>query len=197
MIQTLIAALEGPGAPFMYAIALALALGLSVGIERVWMLWFSWSIDQAAVLQGIDGDESFDLEGTVKDTPLRSIVEAGTSAQSAEQAWDAMGSAGVLVEARIRDRIPYLMMVGNVATMVGLLGTVYGLIMAFSGLDDASAVERSARLSEGIATAMATTAWGLMVGIPAIAAHAVVQRRAQQTLAFYEAVAGRIAASKR
>ncbi len=108
-----------------------------------------------------------------------------------------MGSAGVLVEARIRDRIPYLMMVGNVATMVGLLGTVYGLIMAFSGLDDASAVERSARLSEGIATAMATTAWGLMVGIPAIAAHAVVQRRAQQTLAFYEAVAGRIAASKR
>jgi biopolymer transport protein ExbB/TolQ len=181
----------------MYAIALALALGLSVGIERVWMLWFSWSIDQAAVLQGIDGDESFDLEGTVKDTPLRSIVEAGTSAQSAEQAWDAMGSAGVLVEARIRDRIPYLMMVGNVATMVGLLGTVYGLIMAFSGLDDASAVERSARLSEGIATAMATTAWGLMVGIPAIAAHAVVQRRAQQTLAFYEAVAGRIAASKR
>ena len=89
------------------------------------------------------------------------------------------------------------MMVGNVATMLGLLGTVYGLIMAFSGLDDASAVERSARLSEGIATAMATTAWGLLVGIPAIAAHTFIDRRARHTLAFYEAVAGRVAAGKR
>jgi len=44
---------------------------------------------------------------------------------------------------------------------------------------------------------MATTAWGLMVGIPAIALHAVVDRRARHTLALYEAVAGRIAARKR
>lgn len=197
MTQTLIAAIEGPGAPFMYAIALALALGLAVGIERVWLLWFRWNLDEDAILQRMTDQGPDDLKEVVGHTPLASIVESGMQAQSADQAWDVMGSAAVLVEARVRDKIATLMMVGNVATMLGLLGTVYGLIMAFSGLDDASAVERSARLSEGIATAMATTAWGLLVGIPAIVGHSFIDRRARQTLAFYEAVAGRIAAGKR
>ena len=197
MTQTLIAALDGAGAPFMYGIALALALGMSVAIERIWLLWFHWKIDQDALLSNMDGADLDSATAQAKDTPLSPIMAAGLQAASAEAAWDAMGSAAVLTEAKIRDRIPYLMMVGNVATMVGLLGTVYGLIMAFSGLDDPSAVERSARLSEGIATAMATTAWGLMVGIPAIALHALIERKARHTLALYEAVAGRIAASKR
>ena len=166
MTLTLIAALEGPGALFMYAIALALAMGLAVGIERVWLLWFKWTVDMSTVMGALSDDQA--LREAVSHAPLSSIVEAGLQAKSADEAWDAMGSEAV-----------------------------YGLIMAFSGLDDASAIERSARLSEGIATAMATTAAGLLVGIPAIALHALVERRVQHTLALYEAVAGRIAASKR
>lgn len=195
MTLTLIAALEGPGALFMYAIALALAMGLAVGIERVWLLWFKWAVDMSTVMGALSDEQA--LREAVSHAPLSSIVQAGLQAKSADEAWDAMGSEAVLVEAQVRDRVSYLMMVGNVSTMLGLLGTVYGLIMAFSGLDDASAIERSARLGEGIATAMATTAAGLLVGIPAIALHALVERRVQHTLALYEAVAGRIAASKR
>ena len=197
MTQTLISALEGAGAPFMYGIAVALALGLAVALERSWLLWLRWRLDGDKLLARLDSGDVQGVRSMVVGKPLAPIVDAGLDAASADAAWDAMGSAAVLVEAKVRDRIPYLMMVGNVATMVGLLGTVYGLIMAFQGLDDPSAVERSARLSEGIATAMATTAWGLMVGIPAIALHAVVDRRARHTLALYEAVAGRIAARKR
>jgi biopolymer transport protein ExbB len=81
--------------------------------------------------------------------------------------------------------------------MLGLLGTVYGLILAFSALGDTSAGERAVRLSEGISTAMATTAYGLMVGIPALAAHAWLDGRARELTAQLEAVAGRIALSKR
>jgi len=195
--QTLISALDGPGAPFMYAIALALALGLAVGIERVWLMWFKWRLDGEALLQKLSDGDAAGAQALADGQPIAPILDAGLSAVSADAAWDAMGSAAVLAETKVRDRISYLMMVGNVATMLGLLGTVYGLIMAFSGLDDASAVARSARLSEGIATAMATTAFGLMVGIPAIAAHALVDRRARHILALYEAVAGRIAAGKR
>ena len=77
--------------------------------------------------------------------------------------------------------------------MLGLLGTVYGLIVAFQGLGDASAVERATRLSDGIATAMATTAYGLLVGIPALAAHAFLEGRVQQLLAFSEAAASAVA----
>ena len=197
MTQTLISALEGPGAPFMYAIALALALGLAVGLERFWLLWMKWSVDSEMLLSKISEGDATAAQQMVQGQPIAAIVQAGCAAESADAAWDAMGSAAVLAETKVRDRISYLMMAGNVATMLGLLGTVYGLIMAFSGLDDASAVERSARLSEGIATAMATTAWGLLVGIPAIAVHAVIDRRARHLLAVYEAVAGRIAAGKR
>ncbi|MDP6935093.1 MAG: MotA/TolQ/ExbB proton channel family protein, partial [Myxococcota bacterium] len=78
-----------------------------------------------------------------------------------------------------------------------LLGTVYGLILAFSALGDASAVERAARLSEGIATAMATTAWGLLVGIPALAVHAVLEGKAGRLLSICEAAASLVAASRR
>jgi len=195
--QALISALNGAGAPFMYGIAVALALGLAVGLERLWLLWFQWNLDSDAVLELLETGQPEDVESMTRGTPLAPIVKAGFQANSADGAWDAMGAEAALAEAKVRDRISYLMMVGNLATMIGLLGTVYGLIMAFAGLDDASAIERSTRLSEGIATAMATTAWGLLVGIPAIAAHAMVDRRARRTLALYEAVAGRIAASKR
>ena len=76
--------------------------------------------------------------------------------------------------------------------MLGLLGTVYGLIFALEGLDQASNLERTARLSEGIAAAMLTTAWGLMVGIPAMIAHNVLSNKAEQILAFCESTAARI-----
>ena len=97
----------------------------------------------------------------------------------------------------MRERVPYLATVGNVATMLGLLGTVYGLILAFTGLGDASAVERAQKLSEGIATAMSTTAFGLLVGIPALALHAFLDGRATRILRFCESVAARVATTRR
>jgi biopolymer transport protein ExbB/TolQ len=84
-----------------------------------------------------------------------------------------------------------------VATMLGLLGTVYGLILAFSALGDTSAGERAVQLSEGISTAMATTAYGLLVGIPALAVHAWLEAQARAALAQIEASAGRLAARLR
>ena len=108
-----------------------------------------------------------------------------------------MGAQAALVEGKVRARVDYLATIGNISTMLGLLGTVYGLILAFSGLGDASAAERTARLSEGIATAMATTAWGLLVGIPALGFHAIIAGKAARILSFCEAVAGELAAARR
>ena len=87
-------------------------------------------------------------------------------------------------------------MVANVATMLGLLGTVYGLIFALEGLDQASAVERTARLSTGIAAAMITTAWGLIVGVPALIAHNYISNAANQILAFCESIAAALMAQQ-
>lgn len=195
MLDALLEAFSGPGAAFMYAITAILALGLAVVIERGFLFWIKWRIDEAAVLGQLRAGELEAAAGQTAAHPVGAIVSAGREAAEGTH-WDAMGAQAALAEAQVRNRVDYLATIGNISTMLGLLGTVYGLILAFSGLGDASAAERTARLSEGIATAMATTAWGLLVGIPALGAHAVVAGKAARILATCEAVASELAAAR-
>ena len=197
MQEALTEAFIGPASGFMYAITAVLALALAVTLERVYLLWGVWRLDVGAVTAAVaSGDYSGAAQAAGKH-PAARLIAAGGGAAEAEAAWDAMGAESALVESEVRARVSYLAAAGNVATMLGLLGTVYGLIYAFSGLDSASAVERTARLSEGIGAAMVTTAWGLIVGIPALAAHAAVEGRVARVLAECEALAARVALSLR
>jgi len=197
VLDTLLNAFTGPGAGFMYAITALLALAVAVTIERCFTLWLRWRIDEEQALTLARDGQLDALVSATEEHPVGMLVSAGATGAAGEAAWDRMGAAAALLERAVRHRIPTLSAVGNLATMLGLLGTVYGLILAFSGLETASAVERSTRLGAGIATAMATTAWGLLVGIPALAAHAVLEGRARRLLAFSEALAGSIAATRR
>ncbi len=191
MLDSLIAAFQGPGAGFMFALTAVMAFGLAVLVERTWFLVLRWSVDEDGVL-GTLAQNPTDALGALAGHPARSIVKAGLDAPP-DAVWDAMAAAAARVQVQVNERVPYLASVGNIATMLGLLGTVYGLIVAFQGLGDASAVERATRLSDGIATAMATTAYGLLVGIPALAAHAWLDARVQKVLAFCEAAASVVA----
>ena len=130
-------------------------------------------------------------------SPKALVLAAGNEQSDAEAAWDAMGGAAAAQQERVRRRIGALGAVANIATMLGLLGTVYGLILAFSALGDAGAGEKAVRLSEGISTAMATTAWGLVVGIPTLGLHALLDGIARARVAEIEAAAGALAASLR
>ena len=197
MLETLLGGFSGPGALFMFAITAALAFGLAVAIERAWLFWVRWRIDEGALLSAVAQGDLASARAEAANHPVEGLVRAGADAPGPEAAWDAMSAKAALIEARVVHRVPYLAAVGNISTMLGLLGTVYGLIIAFTGLSDASAVERATRLSDGIATAMATTAWGLMVGIPALAVHAWFDGKAQRILALCEAVAAYVAASRR
>lgn len=181
----------------MYVLTAVLALGLAVAVERLVVLWGRMRIDEASVLAALHGGDLDAASASSGAHPVARLIGAGAAAASGEEAWDQMTAEAALLERDVRQRVHWLAAVGNVATMLGLLGTVYGLILAFSGLGDASAVERASRLSEGIATAMATTAYGLVVGIPALAAHALVEGRAARILGFCEAVAARVAALRR
>lgn len=198
MLDELLQAFSGPGAGFMYAITAVLAFGLAIVVERGWLFWIRWRVDDEAILSKVEEGalaEAMNLAGA---HPVSRLLAVGGAVKGgAEAAWEAIEGEAPLVESTVRRRVHYLATVGNIATMLGLLGTVYGLILAFSGLSDASAVERATHLSTGIATAMSTTAWGLLVGIPALAAHALLEGKASRVLALCEAVAGRIAAWQR
>lgn len=191
MLSSLLGAFEGPGAGFMYALTAVMAFGIAVLLERGFLLLWGWRVSEDELLRALGTDPAAALSrlGT---HPSARVVRAGLEAPQAA-VWDAMGAAAARVEVRISQRVPYLATVGNIATMLGLLGTVFGLIVAFQGLGDASTVERAARLSQGIATAMATTAYGLLVGIPALGAHAFLDARVRRLLAFTEAAAAAVA----
>lgn len=77
-------------------------------------------------------------------------------------------------------RTGFLSMFGNVSTLFGLLGTVTGLISSFAGVAAASPVERANLLSNGIAEALNTTAFGLVAAIPALIAFAIYQNKTDQ-----------------
>ncbi len=84
--------------------------------------------------------------------------------------------------AAIDQRTGFLAMFGNVATLVGLIGTIGGMIVAFAGVADANPAERASLLSKGISHALNCTAFGLLVAIPALVFFAVLQNRADQLI---------------
>ncbi|MSQ00864.1 MAG: MotA/TolQ/ExbB proton channel family protein [Myxococcales bacterium] len=191
MLRYLLDAFAGPAAPFMYALLAILAFATAVGIERTITL-MACRVEVAAVLRRAEAAVRDGVAPSWGGTPLETVLAAGFAQAEPELGWEAMQAAAVDAEQRIRRRIPYLAAVASIATMVGLFGTVYGLIQAFGAMGGVAAAERAARLSEGSSTAMAATAFGLFVAIPALAAHSALEAQARGLLAEIEATAGRV-----
>ena len=89
----------------------------------------------------------------------------------------AIEEAGDAESTRILRPIEILNVLGNIAPMVGLFGTVYGMIVAFQQLVDSGGSADPSSLAAGISTALVTTFWGLVVAIPALAAYALVRNK--------------------
>ena len=83
---------------------------------------------------------------------------------------------------KVQRNIDYIAMAANVATLLGLLGTIFGLIMAFKGVAGKSAQARQEHLAKGISVAMYTTAFGLIIAIPFLFAHYWLNRRATRII---------------
>jgi len=81
---------------------------------------------------------------------------------------------------RIERRTGYLATFANIATLLGLLGTIIGLIAAFTAVANADPTEKASLLSQSISIAMNTTAFGLIVAIPLLLVHSVLQSKTSQ-----------------
>lgn len=116
--------------------------------------------------------------------PLARVAEAGlTSALNQGGKEEIQGKMDeVLLDenGKLERRTPFLAMLANVGTLTGLLGTIVGMIKSFSAVSEATPVEKAALLSSGISEAMNTTAYGLIMAIPALIMFAVLTNRAQR-----------------
>ena len=79
--------------------------------------------------------------------------------------------------ARLMNKIEYLNVIGNISPMIGLFGTVYGMIRLFASIRAAGGMPEPARIADDISVALVTTFWGLLVAIPALSVFAIFRNR--------------------
>jgi len=174
------------GGFFMYPILLILFVGLGITIERFMFLGRVKKANKALwdeVYPSIQKGDTDKALKVVKDneTEIGRILEYGLtrnrSAKNVEDVETSMEEALMEVLPRLEARTPFIATFANVATLLGLLGTVQGLIVAFAAIANADPAEKGNLLSSSISVAMNTTAFGLVVAIPLLLAYAFLQSR--------------------
>lgn len=160
--------------------------------ERVYQLYFKMNLNKEHFFKSLTTYLlKGDLEGMLvvcdqNPAPLSKVIKAcliklvnrGTDAEI-----QAALDEGAMIESpKIEKGIGFLAVFGNVATLVGLLGTISGLIISFAAVANADAATKAAKLTAGIAEAMHCTAFGLIVAVPAVLAYAFLHSRAQHII---------------
>ena len=163
------------GGPFMYPIALVLFIGLAITIERWVVLANTKTANRKAFDEILPMLKRSDYNSVIKfghsnDTPVARILAAGIArmggARRREDVEYAMEEGVLESLPRLEKRTPYLAMLANISTLLGLLGTIIGLIAAFTAVANADPTEKATLLSQSISLAMNTTAFGLIAAIP-------------------------------
>lgn len=173
------------GGVFMYPILIVLALGLAITIERMIYLRRAhsetrilWSRMLPLVNQG--QYEEAEKMASSSSTAIGRVLGYGIARSrnaSATRADVELAMEESLMEAapQLERRTRYLATFANISTLLGLLGTIIGLIHAFAALSDISPAEKQDQLSAAVSIAMSCTAFGLMVAIPFLLLHAWLQ----------------------
>jgi biopolymer transport protein ExbB len=171
------------GGPFMYPILIVFAVGAAIAVERYITLTLTraknqsaWTKVQGALMQG-DFDKARDL--TAKDnSTISKLLGTGLARQGAvrrrEDIEIAMEESMMEIIPQLEKRTPYVALASSIATLLGLLGTIMGLIEAFTAVANANPAEKADLLSASISVAMNTTAFGLMVAIPLLVTNSVL-----------------------
>lgn len=168
------------GGFFMYPIVAVFALGLAIIVERYMYLTKTsrstrsmWS-QLVPMLKANDYKRALQLIETNK-TPLSMVLAYGFSQRAANKGRETIEAA---MEEGMMDAMPditqrthYLASFANIATLLGLLGTIIGLIQAFTAVATADPAAKAELLSASISVAMNTTALGLITAIPLLLAH--------------------------
>ena len=174
------------GGFFMFPVLVILGVGTAIAVERYVTLSRevsknrkSWAQLEPLVLKG-DFDRARDL-ASKDDSTISRILGQGLARQGAVRRRDdielAMQQSLVSILPRLEQRTQYLSTFANMATLAGLLGTIIGLIEAFTAVSNAELADKAELLSASISVGMNCTAFGLMVAIPLVLVHALLQSK--------------------
>ncbi|HTV51450.1 MAG TPA: MotA/TolQ/ExbB proton channel family protein [Steroidobacteraceae bacterium] len=179
------------GGEFMIPIAVVLVVGLSIAIERYIYLSHVavrnrrlWNQIVPVLSQGNFRQV---VQITSKsDSAIGQILNYGLARIQAARRRDdiekAMEESLMEVVPRLEKRTHYLATFANLATLLGLLGTVIGLINAFAAVASVNAAQKASLLSASISVAMNCTAFGLMSAVPLLFIHAFLQTKTTELI---------------
>ncbi len=176
------------GGFWMYPIMIIQLISIAIIIERVYFLFMKRKTNNVEfVSQMEDTIRRGDIEQVIQKTQsmrentLATAIFAGATAAKnlggKEEIQGRMDEVLIAENAALDKRTSFLSMLGNVATLTGLLGTITGMIKSFAAVSYANPSEKAALLSAGISEAMNATAYGLITAIPALVAYAILVNR--------------------
>lgn len=201
------------GGTFMYPILFVFGLGVAIAIERWVYLTMAGASNRALWKRVVPYLKAGNFQQAVGVTSksksaIGKVMTYGlyrvASARRRDDIEKAMEESLMEVLPRLEKRTHYLATFANIATLLGLLGTIMGLISAFTAVANANPAEKADMLSGSISVAMNTTAFGLMAAIPLLLIHTLVQTKTNQiidslemaSVKFLNAVTERDGASK-
>jgi biopolymer transport protein ExbB len=185
------------GSFFMYFIALFAAIALAVAAERIYYIVIRSNVNadkfMAEVRKLVAGgnmERAIELCEKGKQKALPFVVLRGLKRANESETLDfraiqnAVDEGTLEVIPKLKERTNYLSMLANVATLTGLMGTIYGLILSFQAVSSAgvSEADKSRLLAQGISTAMNTTIFGLMVAIPTLIAYTFIANKTNKII---------------
>jgi len=179
------------GGPFMYPILIVFAVGAAIAVERYITLTIVttknqslWTKVQPALVEG-DFERARELTNE-DDSTISRLLSMGLDRQGAvrrrEDVEIAMEESMMEIIPQLEKRTPYVALASNIATLLGLLGTIMGLIEAFTAVANANPAEKADLLSASISVAMNTTAFGLIVAIPLLVTNTVLMAKTSEII---------------
>jgi len=189
-IQSTVTAFQ-TGGVWMIFISIALAFSLAFSLERLIRLFFQYNVDGASFMFEVQKYIlANDLDGAIRlcngtgNAALPKVIKAGLQRASRDetQIQNAIDAASLETIPKLERRLPYLALIANIATLLGLLGTITGLIKSFSAIALADPAQRQAILSSGISEAMYATAFGLVTAIFTMIVHSILSSKANKIL---------------
>jgi biopolymer transport protein ExbB/TolQ len=187
------------GGIFMYGILAASLIGVAICVQRVWSLWFAFRLDtnglKERLVQYIDmGDYGRAAQLCGGSHPLQKMLLAAIERanRSEKEIRRALEASAVTELARFRKGTAALPQISNLATLLGLLGTIHGLIISFSGMQGVDAAARQAALSKGVAVAFYNTFFGLIVATLTAVFYLLVSAKQGREMVKLEATAATV-----
>jgi len=194
MIETIIRFFQ-EGGFFMYPISVILVIGFIIAIERYVYLTMAKRSNRNdfnklhRMISGKDLKTAMKFASQSK-SAMANMIGAGLvrlgRRQPREEIEYAMEEGLLETMPRLEKRTQYLATLANVSTLLGLLGTIIGLIAAFTAVASADPAEKASLLSQSISVAMNTTAFGLIAAIPLLLIHSILQTKTNEIVDSFE-----------